>query len=60
MIELTDPEIAQVRYRLWRIQNTAGRSTVIYNQARMLGLVISKAERRKARENKQPQKHNAQ
>ena len=47
-ITLTAGEVAQVHLRLYRIQkaSTDGRDTYIYNQARLLQLLVQKAERR--------------
>lgn len=54
-ITLTAGEVAQVHLRLFRIQKASkdGRETYIYNQARLLQLLVQKAERRelKARRN---------
>ena len=54
-ITLTAGEVAQVHLRLYRIQKASkdGRETYIYNQARLLQLLVQKAERRelKARRN---------
>lgn len=46
-------EVAQIHYRLFRIQQAskARRGTEIYNQARLLLLLVQKAERRAARRN---------
>lgn len=47
-ITLTAGEVAQVHLRLFRIQKASkeGRETYIYNQARLLQLLVQKAERR--------------
>lgn len=47
-ITLTAGEVAQVHLRLYRIQKASkeGRETYIYNQARLLQLLVQKAERR--------------
>ena len=47
-ITLTAGEVAQVHLRLYRIQKASkdGRDTYIYNQARLLQLLVQKAERR--------------
>lgn len=54
-ITLTAGEVAEVHLRLFRIQKASkdGRETYIYNQARLLQLLVQKAERRelKARRN---------
>lgn len=51
-IELNEGEVAQVRYKLWKIQQRAKGDTVLYNWARHLRLLIDKAERRSVRESK--------
>lgn len=52
-IPFTTGEVAQLRYRLFRIQNATRRtSTPVFNQARMLVELINKAERRKARQDR--------
>ena len=50
-ITLTAGEVAQVHLRLFRIQKASkeGRETYIYNQARLLPLLVQKAERREAK-----------
>lgn len=50
-ITLTAGEMAQVHLRLYRIQQAtkAGRDKYIYNQARLLLLLVQKAERREAK-----------
>ncbi len=47
-ITLTAGEVAEVHLRLYRIQKASkdGRETYIYNQARLLQLLVQKAERR--------------
>lgn len=54
-ITLTAGEVAQLHLRLFRIQKASkeGRQTYIFNQARLLQLLVQKAERRelKARRN---------
>ena len=49
-IELTTAEVAQVRYKLWKIQQRAKGDTTIYNWTRHIAQTITKAERRMARE----------
>lgn len=52
-VQLTAAEVAQAHLRLWRIQKEAGhKSTNIYNQARLLLLLLKKAERRQAKTEK--------
>lgn len=51
-IELNTAEVAQVRYKLWKIQQRAKGDTTIYNWARHIAQTITKAERRMARESK--------
>lgn len=54
-ITLKPGEVAEVHLRLYRIQKASkeSRETYIYNQARLLQLLVQKAERRelKARRN---------
>lgn len=47
----TPGEMAQVHLRIYRIQQAtkAGRDKYIYNQARLLLLLVQKAERREAK-----------
>lgn len=47
-ITLTAGEVAEVHLRLFRIQKASkeSRETYIYNQARLLQLLVQKAERR--------------
>lgn len=54
-IELTTAEVAQVRYKLWKIQQRAKGDTVLFNWARHIAQTITKAERRMARESKHTQ-----
>ena len=49
---LTAAEVAQVRYKLWKIQKLGKSDTTLYNQARHLQQLIGKAERRALRERK--------
>ena len=49
-IELNPAEVAQVRYKLWKIQQRAKGDPVLYNWARHIAQTITKAERRMARE----------
>ena len=51
-ITLTAAELAQARYKLWKIQQRAKGDTVTYNQARLLLQLLSKSERRALRERK--------
>ena len=51
-VTLTAAELAQARYKLWKIQQRAKGDTVTYNQARMLLQLLSKSERRALRERK--------
>lgn len=51
-VTLTAAEVAQVRYKLWKIQCLAKKTPVIYNQARHLQQLLGKAERRALRERK--------
>ena len=48
-IELTTAEVAQVRYKLWKIQQRAKSDTTLYNWARHIAQTLTKAERRMAR-----------
>ena len=54
-IELNEGEVAQVRYKLWKIQQRAKGDTVLYNWARHIAQTLTKAERRMAREAKHAQ-----
>lgn len=49
---LTPSELAQARYKLWKIQQRTKGDTTTFNQARMLLQLLSKAERRALRERK--------
>lgn len=51
-VTLTAAEVAQVRYKLWKIQRLAKGDTTLYNQARHLQQLLGKAERRALRERK--------
>lgn len=51
-IELTTAEVAQVRYKLWKIQQRAKCDTTLYNWALHIAQTLTKAERRMAREAK--------
>lgn len=51
-VTLTAAELAQARYKLWKIQQRAKGDTVTYNQARLLLQLLSKSERRALRERK--------
>jgi len=51
-VTLTSAELAQARYKLWRIQQRVKGDTTAYNQARLLLQLLSKAERRALRERK--------
>ena len=51
-VTLTSAELAQARYKLWRIQQRVKSDTTAYNQARLLLQLLSKAERRSLRERK--------
>lgn len=51
-ITLTSAELAQARYKLWKIQQRVKSDTTAYNQARLLLQLLSKAERRALRERK--------
>lgn len=51
-ITLTSAELAQARYKLWKIQQRAKGDTVTYNQARHLLQLLAKSERRALRERK--------
>lgn len=55
-ITLTAGEVAQVHLRLYRIQKASkdGRETYIYNQARLLQLLVQKAERRELKARRNP------
>lgn len=48
-IELNPAEVAQVRYKLWKIQQRAKSDTTLYNWARHIAQTLTKAERRMAR-----------
>lgn len=54
-IELTTAEVAQVRYKPWKIQQRAKGDTTLYNWPRHIAQTITKAERRMAREAKHTQ-----
>lgn len=45
-VTLSSSEVAQARYKLWKIQQRATGDTVLYNQARHILQLLSKAERR--------------
>ena len=51
-ITLTSAELAQVRYKLWKIQQRVKSDTTAYNQARLLLQLLTEAERRALRERK--------
>lgn len=51
-VTLTSAELAQARYKLWKIQQRVKSDTTAYNQARLLLQLLSKAERRSLRERK--------
>ena len=51
-IELKPEEVAQIRYKLWKIQQRVKTDTVVFNWARHIRLLIDKAERRRIREDK--------
>ena len=51
-VTLTAAEVAQIRYKLWKIQRLAKGDTTLYNQARHLQQLLGKAERRALRERK--------
>jgi len=51
-VTLTSAELAQVRYKLWKIQQRVKSDTTTYNQARLLLRLLTKAERRALRERK--------
>lgn len=51
-VELTPAEMAQVRFRVWKIQQRSRGDTVLYNQARQIQQLIAKAERRALRDRK--------
>lgn len=51
-VTLSAAELAQARYRVWKIQSRARGDTVLFNQARLLQQLLSKAERRALRERK--------
>ena len=51
-VTLTAAELAQARYKLWKIQQRAKGDTVTYTQARLLLQLLSKSERRALRERK--------
>ncbi len=51
-VTLTSAELAQARYKLWRIQQRVKSDTTTYNQARLLLRLLTKAERRALRERK--------
>lgn len=51
-VTLTSAELAQVRYKLWKIQQRVKSDTTAYNQARLLLRLLTKAERRALRERK--------
>lgn len=51
-VELTPAEVAQIRYKIWRIQQRVNGDNVLYNQARLIHQVLAKAERRALRERK--------
>lgn len=56
-VTFTPGEVAQMRLRLFRIQQATRKTAVpTYNQARMLVELVNKAERRMAREAKHAQR----
>lgn len=55
-IELNPAEVAQVRYKLWKIQQRAKSDTTLYNWARHIAQLLTKAERRMARASKHAQR----
>ena len=55
-ITLNAGEVAQLHLRLFRIQKASkeGRQTYIFNQARLLLLLVQKAERRELKARRNP------
>ncbi|MDY6444926.1 MAG: hypothetical protein SPK76_07890 [Bacteroidales bacterium] len=51
-VELTPTEVAQIRYKVWKIQQRARGDNVLYNQARLIQQLLAKAERRALRDRK--------
>lgn len=51
-VELTPGEVAQVRYKIWKIQQRSKGDTTLYNQARQIQQLLAKAERRALRDRK--------
>ncbi len=51
-VELTPAEVAQIRYKVWKIQQRAKGDNVLYNQARLIQQLLAKAERRALRDRK--------
>lgn len=57
-IKLNQGEVAQVRYKLWKIQQRAKSDTTLYNWSRHIAQTLTKAERRMAREKTKLQRQN--